>query len=183
RGGGGGGGAFVGGGGVVAAEGVVVEVDAEGLAAAVAAMDGARAAPLRPAAAQAQAELVEDAGDRQLLFEMGEVDITAGAGRSGRRACDRISRGDLLLCRHVRCEARGWFVEWPAHVTRVWFGGRGVRPCGGAGRLRRHERRSPRHVPAWSTDSARDRRACRSSTRRRRGARACAGRGRRRWPS
>ena len=55
---------------------LVVQVDAEGAAAAVAAMDRAGATALRAAAAQprGQAQMLEDARQRQLLFEVREVE-------------------------------------------------------------------------------------------------------------
>jgi len=53
-------------------EDVVVDVYAEGLAAA-----------LRAAATQAQAELIEDTSDRQLPLEVGEVDGQAVADGRG----------------------------------------------------------------------------------------------------
>ena len=62
---------------VEALEDVVVQVHAERPAAGVAAMKGTGAAALRVAAAQTrgQTELLEDARQRQLLFEMGEVEV------------------------------------------------------------------------------------------------------------
>ena len=70
---------------VEALEDVVLQVDAEGAAAAVAAMDRTGAAPLRAAAAQPrrQAELIEHPRQRQLLLEVGEVDGGALADRAG----------------------------------------------------------------------------------------------------
>ena len=57
-----------------ALEDVAVEVDTEGSAAGIAAMQRAGAAPLRTRAAQPcrQSQLVEDARQRELLFDMGE---------------------------------------------------------------------------------------------------------------
>ena len=70
---------------VEALEDVVVEVHAEGAAAAVAAMDRTGAAPLRAAAAQPrrQAQMIQHARQRQLPLEVGEVDEGALADRPG----------------------------------------------------------------------------------------------------
>ena len=64
-----------------ALENVGVQVHAEGAAATVGAMDWAGTAPLRSAAARQpgrQAEMVEDARQRQLLFQVREVDKRTG---------------------------------------------------------------------------------------------------------
>jgi hypothetical protein len=84
-------------GGVEALIDVVVQAHAEGAAAGVTAVDRTGAAPLRAGAFQpgGQAEVVEDAGDRQLLLEMGEVDraALAASGRWGYGV--GAGRGDL----------------------------------------------------------------------------------------
>src|SRR5262249_20871013 len=94
---------------IEAVEDVLVEVDAEGAAAAVAAVGRARAAPLGTGALEAQAELIDYPGDWQLAFEMGKVDRAAGAGQPLCGTGNGTGRGDLWLCRRVRREARGCF--------------------------------------------------------------------------
>src|SRR5262249_39543944 len=95
---------------VEALEDVSVEVHAEGAAAGVAAMQRTRAAPLGTAAAQLarQAQLIEDAGDGQLVFQMGKVEI--GALADGHRFAYAVGTGlgDYWLSRrNVRRVARG----------------------------------------------------------------------------
>ena len=76
----------------------------------VAAMQRTRAAPLGTSAAQLprQAQLIEDAGDGQLVFQMGKVEI--GALADGHRFAYVVGtgRGDhWLRRRNVRRVARG----------------------------------------------------------------------------
>ena len=96
--------------GVEALKDVLIEVDAEAPASAVAAVQRAGAFALRAAAAQAaeQAELVEGLGHRQLPFQMSEVDkegLASGRhfGYRGRTGCGDLSPN--RLCRIS--EARG----------------------------------------------------------------------------
>ena len=87
--------------GVMTVEDVAFEVDAEGSAAAVAAMDRTGAAALRPGPLQPgrQAQVIEDARHGQLRLEVGEVEPDAGPltpsfGRAGGGQID-AGHGDL----------------------------------------------------------------------------------------
>jgi hypothetical protein len=73
--------AFLGAGRALALEDVVGQLDAEGSAAAVGAVDRTGAAPLRAVAAQAcgQAEMFEQASDGELLLDVDEVDVVGSA--------------------------------------------------------------------------------------------------------
>ena len=68
---------------VKALKDILVEMDAEGPASAVAAVQRAGTAPLRSAALESrrQTELIEHPADRELAFEMGEVEVGALADR------------------------------------------------------------------------------------------------------
>src|SRR5207244_9192717 len=111
-----------------AVEYVVVQIDAEGATAAVAAMDRARPAALRSAAAQAgpQPQVLQDPGHRQLALQMGKVDAGSLAnllrGRySGDTGCgDHFSRRlrRRLVARSLACCSSGR-TGWRRAVCRL----------------------------------------------------------------
>ena len=102
--------AFLAAGSVETVEDVFLEVDAEGLSAAVAAVERAGPFTLRAAATETmeKPELVEDLGHQELLFHVSEVDEEALASRGRFGYSGETGRGDLFPSRLCRTrEARG----------------------------------------------------------------------------